>query len=61
MANNDVKDSPRVRARSDDPCTIIVSRRARDDRAITLAGHLLVAGVTLERQVKTLVKARVRR
>jgi hypothetical protein len=60
MANNEMKDSPRVRATRADPSTILVSRRARDDRAITLAGHLLMAGVTLERQVKTLVKARVR-
>jgi hypothetical protein len=37
-----------------------VSRRLRDERAIVLAGHLLVAGVALEKQVKTLVKARVR-
>ena len=60
MANNDVKDSSGVRATSDDPSTMSVSRRTRDERAITLAGHLLMAGVALEKQVKTLVKARVR-
>jgi hypothetical protein len=60
MANNDVKDSSRIRVTSDDPSTMFVSRRARDERAITLAGHLLMAGMALEKQVKTLVKARVR-
>jgi hypothetical protein len=60
MANNDVNDSSGVRASSDDASTTFVSRRARDERAIILAGHLLMVGVALERQVKTLVKARTR-
>jgi hypothetical protein len=60
MANNDVKDSSRVRPTRDDPSTAFVSRRLRDERAIILAGHLLMAGVALEKQMKTLVKARVR-
>jgi hypothetical protein len=60
MPNNDVKDSSGVKATSDDPSTVFASRRASDERAITLAGHLLMAGIALEKQVKTLVKARVR-
>jgi hypothetical protein len=60
MEFNDVKDSSGVRATGDDPSTTFVSRRLRDERAIILAGHLLMAGVALEKQVKTLVKARVR-
>jgi hypothetical protein len=58
MANTDVKDNSGVV--SDDSSTMVVTRRARDERAITLAGHLLMAGVVLEKQMKTLVKARVR-
>jgi hypothetical protein len=60
MANNDVTDSPRVGATGDDPPIVSVSRRVRDQRAIDLAGRLLMTGMVLERQVKTLVKARVR-
>jgi hypothetical protein len=60
MENNEVRDSSRVRPSSDDPSTTFVSRRRRDERAIVLAGHLLMAGVALEKQMKTLVKARVR-
>ena len=60
MADNDVNDTSRIRIPSDEPSTMFVPRRARDERAIALAGHLLMAGVVLERQVKTLVRARVR-
>ena len=60
MTTNDVNHRPGVRATSDDPSPMFVSRRGRDERAITLAGHLLMAGVVFERRVKTLVKARVR-
>jgi hypothetical protein len=36
------------------------SRSERDERAISLAGQLLMAGVALERQVINLVRARSR-
>jgi hypothetical protein len=35
-------------------------RSDRDERAIKLAGHLLMVGIALERQVITLVRARSR-
>ena len=60
MANNDVKDSSKVVAPGDGPSTMVVFRRVRDERAITLAGHLLMAGVTLEKRVKSLVRVRLR-
>ena len=51
MPNNDVKDSSGVKATSDDPSTVFASRRASDERAITLAGHLLMAGEAAERML----------
>jgi hypothetical protein len=60
MENNDVKDSAGVRATVDDCSTMFASRGRRDERAITLAGHLLIAGIALEKQVKNLVKAQLR-
>jgi hypothetical protein len=47
-------------ANADEPSTTFQSRSDRDERAINLAVHLLMAGVALERQVNALVRARSR-
>jgi hypothetical protein len=45
---------------ADEPSATFQSRSIRDERAISLAGYLLMAGVALERQVNTLVRGRSR-
>ena len=47
-------------ARHEEPSATFVTRSDRDERAIRLACHLLMAGIALERQVITLVRARSR-
>jgi hypothetical protein len=58
--NDLVNKGPMFNGTGDEPSTNLVSGEVRDARAIAIAGHLLMAGVALERQVKTLVKARAR-
>jgi hypothetical protein len=61
MQEDALENSTRVRwAGDEEPSTTIASRSYRDQRAISLAGHLLMVGVALERQVNALVRARFR-